>query len=102
MKTGRRALLAALGGSAAALPFLRSPLLAQTPAAQPRRLILLFSPNGTVLDEDDEGRVAVLSKGIGVGAGGRVGSVTYRDVVVRVDGGWRLASRTVVLRRPDV
>ena len=56
------------------------------------------STNVVVL-EDDDGTVRVLSKGIGVGAGGRVGSVTYRDVAVRVDGGWRLASRTAVLRR---
>lgn len=48
-----------------------------------------------------DGTVRVLSKGIGVGSGGRVGSVTYRDVAVRVDGGWRLASRTVELRRPE-
>ena len=52
-----------------------------------------------VVLEDDDGTVRVLSKGVGVGAGGRVGSVTYRDVVVRVENGWRLASRTVELRR---
>jgi hypothetical protein len=56
------------------------------------------STNVVVL-EDDDGTVRVLSKGIGVGAGGRVGSVTYRDVAVRVGRGWRLASRTAVLRR---
>jgi hypothetical protein len=54
-----------------------------------------------VVSEADDGTVEVLSKGIGVGAGGRVGSVTYRDVAVRTDGGWRLASRTVQLRRSD-
>lgn len=53
-----------------------------------------------VVEVDDDGTVRVLSKGIGVGAGGRVGSVTYRDVAVRTAAGWRLASRTVVLRRP--
>ena len=44
--------------------------------------------------------VHVRSKGLGVGAGGRVGSVTYDDVVVRTAGGWRLAARTARLRRP--
>ena len=48
-----------------------------------------------------DGTVRVRSKGLGVGAGGRVGSVVYDDVVVRTDGGWRLASRTARLRRPD-
>ena len=42
----------------------------------------------------------VLSKGVGVG--GRVGSVTYRDVAVHTGDGWRIARRTVLLRRPDV
>ena len=52
-----------------------------------------------VVTEDDDGTVRVLSKGIGVGGGGRVGSVVYRDVAVRVEVGWRLASRAVTLRR---
>ena len=52
-----------------------------------------------VVLEDGDGTVRVLSKGVGVGAGGRVGSVTYRDVAVRTAAGWRLASRTVALRR---
>jgi len=54
-----------------------------------------------VVLEDDDGTVRVLSKGIGVGPRGRVGSVTYRDIAVCVDGEWRLAARTVALRRPD-
>jgi hypothetical protein len=54
-----------------------------------------------VITEDDDGAVHVLSKGIGVGPKGRVGSVTYRDVVVRTADGWRLASRTATLRRPQ-
>ncbi len=40
------------------------------------------------------------SKGIGVGDGGRVGSVVYDDVFVRSADGWRIASRTARLRRP--
>lgn len=54
-----------------------------------------------VVTEEPDGTVRVLSKGIGVGAGGRVGSVTYRDVAVPTAEGWRLAERVVVLLRPD-
>lgn len=53
-----------------------------------------------VVTEDPDGTVRVLSKGIGVGNRGRVGSVTYHDVVVRTAGGWRLAHRRAELRRP--
>src|ERR1700741_5274456 len=35
------------------------------------------------VSEDAEGTVRVLSKGLGVGATGRAGSVVYRDVVER-------------------
>jgi SnoaL-like domain len=56
--------------------------------------------NVVVLDDDD-GTVRIVSKGIGVGHGGRVGSVTYRDVAVRTGDGWRLASRTVELRQGE-
>ena len=52
-----------------------------------------------VVTQDPDGTVRVLSKGIGVGRKGRVGSVTYRDVVVRTPGGWRIAARTPTLRR---
>lgn len=54
-----------------------------------------------VVTQDPDGVVRVLSKGIGVGPRGRVGSVVYRDVVVRVGDGWRLARREARLRRPD-
>lgn len=43
----------------------------------------------------------VRSRIIGVGAGGRVGSASYHDVVVRSPAGWRIASRVVTLRTPD-
>jgi SnoaL-like domain len=48
---------------------------------------------------DPDGTVRVLSKGLGVGPNGRVGSVVYRDVVERTPQGWRFASRTAQLRR---
>lgn len=53
-----------------------------------------------VITAREDGTALVRSKGLGVGAGGRVGSVTYVDDAVRTDAGWRLASRTVTLRRP--
>lgn len=61
---------------------------------------LAHHATNVVVTEDPDGTVRVLSKGIGVGPGGRVGSVVYRDVVVRAPAGWRLRSRRVELRRP--
>lgn len=55
-----------------------------------------------VVTEDPDGTVRVRSKGLGVGPRGRVGSVVYRDVVVRTPAGWRLARRQATLRRPAV
>jgi len=52
-----------------------------------------------VVSEDPDGTVRVVSKGIGVGHRGRVGSVTYRDVVQRTSDGWRIAERVGILRR---
>ena len=54
-----------------------------------------------VVSEDREGTVRVMSKAIGVGRKGRVGSATYDDVVVKTPRGWRLARRVAILRRPD-
>ena len=45
--------------------------------------------------------IEVISKGIGVGAGGRVGSVTYRDQLVLTQRGWRIRERLCDLRTPD-
>ena len=52
-----------------------------------------------LVSEDPDGTVRVLSKGLGVGPNGRVGSVVYRDVVERTATGWRFVSRTAQLRR---
>jgi hypothetical protein len=49
--------------------------------------------------EDPDGTVRVRSKGIGVSAGGSVGSVVYEDVVRRETAGWRIAYRKVIPRR---
>jgi len=54
-----------------------------------------------VVTEDVDGTVRVRSKGIGVGPRGRVGSVTYDDIVVRTDAGWRMSYRRAVLRRAE-
>jgi len=54
-----------------------------------------------VVSEDPDGTVRVLSKGIGVGYKGRVGSVTYRDVVVKTPDGWKFVERVLALRAPD-
>lgn len=47
------------------------------------------------------GNVVALSKGIGVGRGGKVGSVTYYDEFKRTQSGWRISKRVAVLRRGD-
>ncbi|MBS0366092.1 MAG: nuclear transport factor 2 family protein [Proteobacteria bacterium] len=52
-----------------------------------------------VVSEDSDGTVRALSKGLGVGANGRVGSVVYRDVLERTAAGWRFAERIAALRR---
>jgi hypothetical protein len=52
-----------------------------------------------LVSADPDGTVRVVSKGLGVGPNGRVGSVVYRDVVERTPQGWRFGSRTAQLRR---
>ncbi|MFH8515478.1 nuclear transport factor 2 family protein [Streptomyces gelaticus] len=50
-----------------------------------------------VLTEAGEGRVHARSKGIGVGVDGECGSVTYEDVIVRGERGWRISRRKITL-----
>jgi hypothetical protein len=47
------------------------------------------------------GNAVALSKGIGVGRGGKVGSVTYYDEFRRTDSGWRISKRVAILRKAD-
>jgi hypothetical protein len=54
-----------------------------------------------LIDVSADGTTSVTTMALGVGANGRVGSVTYHDVAVRTGDGWRLASRRAVLRRPE-
>ena len=48
-----------------------------------------------VLEEQSDGVVHALSKGLGVRADGTAGSVTYQDVIERTPAGWRLRERRV-------
>ena len=61
---------------------------------------LAHHASNIVLEADGE-FVRALSKGLGVGNGGRVGSVTYHDRLVRTAHGWRILERCCLLRRDD-
>jgi hypothetical protein len=60
---------------------------------------LAHHASNVLVSEDADGTVRVLSKGLGLGRNGRIGSVVYRDVVERTEAGWRFAARTAYLRR---
>jgi hypothetical protein len=62
---------------------------------------LAHHTTNVVVTEQADGTATIFSKGIGVGRKGRVGSVTYNDIAVRTDQGWRLAKRVVTLRRSE-
>jgi hypothetical protein len=62
---------------------------------------LAHHTTNVVVIEQPDGSASIVSKGIGVGRKGRVGSVTYNDVAVPTDQGWRLAKRVVTLRRSE-
>ena len=51
-----------------------------------------------VVTELDNDRAVARSKGLGVMAGGAVGSVVYADELQRTGGGWRIAVRRVLPR----
>lgn len=52
-----------------------------------------------VVTEDPSGLVRARSKGIGVRADGSTGSAVYEDELRREPDGWRIARRTVRIRR---
>jgi SnoaL-like domain len=52
-----------------------------------------------VLTGGADDTVEALSKGLGVNADGSCGSVTYEDLVVRTEAGWRIERRTIFPRR---
>jgi hypothetical protein len=62
---------------------------------------LAHHTTNVVITEQPDGTATIVSKGIGVGRKGRVGSVTYNDIAVHTDQGWRLAKRVVTLRRSE-
>jgi hypothetical protein len=53
-----------------------------------------------IITEDGDGAVRVVCKGLGLGPDGRVGGVTYRDVVTKTAAGWRIAERVATRRHP--
>ena len=75
------------------LPAIQAMMLASSEhplAHHATNIVVLTHPDG----------IEVISKGIGVGAGGRVGSVTYADRLVFTPQGWRIRERRCELRRP--
>jgi SnoaL-like protein len=56
-------------------------------------------PGGS--DDAGDDTATVRSKGLSVMADGTAGTVTYHDVVVRTEAGWRIARRKVVPARTD-
>ncbi|MFJ2267735.1 nuclear transport factor 2 family protein [Streptomyces sp. NPDC087228] len=52
-----------------------------------------------VLTEVSDDQVRARSKGIGIRADGTCGSVTYEDLIVRGEKGWRISRRTISARR---
>jgi hypothetical protein len=72
-------------------------LFVQRPGNQP----VGHHVTNVVVDQRDDGTTTVRSKGLGVMADGTVGTVTYHDVVVRTEAGWRISERTVIPARTD-
>jgi hypothetical protein len=62
---------------------------------------LSHNATNVVITVDPDDTVRVASKGIGVGYKGRVGPVTYRDIVKKVNGRWLMAERICILRTPQ-
>jgi hypothetical protein len=62
---------------------------------------LAHHASNVVVTQDSDGTTNVVSKGIGVLADGKAGSVTYRDVVVKTPCGWRIRERVALRRRVE-
>lgn len=52
-----------------------------------------------ILTEAGDDQVRARSKGIGIKADGTCGSVTYDDVIVRGEQGWRISRRKISVRQ---
>jgi hypothetical protein len=72
-------------------------LFSQRPGEQP----VGHHVTNVIVSEHDDGTITVRSKGLAVMADGTTGTVTYDDVVVRTDAGWRIAQRVVIPARTD-
>ena len=62
---------------------------------------LAHHATNVVITVTADSTVQVTSKGLGVLADGRTGSVVYRDIVVETGQGWRIKQRIALRRRPD-
>jgi hypothetical protein len=66
-----------------------------------KRHPLAHHATNVVITQDPDGTVRIISKGIGVRASGEPQSVTYRDIAVRTQAGWRIAARQAISRRTE-
>ncbi|MFE5091454.1 nuclear transport factor 2 family protein [Streptomyces sp. NPDC056638] len=66
--------------------------------AMGRRGLVSHHVTNVVLTEVGDDQVRARSKGIGIKADGTSGSVTYEDVIVRDERGWRINRRKVAVR----
>jgi 3-phenylpropionate/cinnamic acid dioxygenase small subunit len=55
-----------------------------------------------LVTQGDDGEVRVRSKGIGIAADGKAGSVVYDDLLRLTPGGWRIAHRRILPGRTPV
>jgi hypothetical protein len=79
-------------------------LFRQRPGTQPvghHVTNVIVEPDPDPHADADPDRARVRSKGLAVMADGTAGTVTYDDVVVRTESGWRMAHRRVVPARTD-
>ena len=72
-------------------------LFVQRPGDQP----VGHHVTNVVVGPGDGSMARVRSKGLAVMADGTAGTVTYDDVVVRTEAGWRVSRRTVIPARAD-
>ena len=78
----------------------RDNLLERWTSARARHPLAHHATN-ILIWQDPDGTVRTQSKGIGVGFKGRVGTLTYYDVVRRTPAGWRIAERVAKMMRPQ-
>ena len=62
---------------------------------------LAHHATNVVITQEMDGTTRVVSKGIGVLPNGKVGSVVYKDIVVKTPQGWRIKDRIALRRRPE-